>query len=220
MKKLFLALLMMIATASASYAMPDSLTISNDTTKKHAQWTDISFFHINRLDAKNSTPLIWFNHENDNYFVESRINFDWSNTAGILIGKTFSKSEKFWITPKLGILFAGRNTDGYNALSPECNFGGRIGAFGYFTMNQYAIAIDEHPDFVYQYTELRWFIDKHVTLAYATQFYKENWRGSEWWIDGGPAMAVSLGKVYIKPWMTWDPGHQNRKFIVGVGYKL
>jgi hypothetical protein len=159
----------------ATFILTSAVLFGEDTIPSNTkpQWTDISLFHINRLDAKNSTPLIWVSHENGNYFLEGRVNFDWGNTAGLFLGKTFSKSSKFWITPKIGMLFGGRGSDEYNAIDPEFNFGGRLHSFEYFTMNQYAIAIDQHPDFVYQYTETRWHANKHLALCYAIQFYKE-----------------------------------------------
>ncbi|MEN9582325.1 MAG: hypothetical protein RL641_279 [Candidatus Parcubacteria bacterium] len=180
MKKLTAIVSLVISAniLSASASEPANADTSKPTP---AQWTDISLFHINRLDAKNSTPLIWFNHENGDYFLEARINFDWSNTAGLFLGKTFSRSKKFWITPKLGMLFAGRSSDGYNGFSPEFNFGGNIGSFEYFTMNQHTIAVDDKPDFVYQYTEARFkCLHNHLAICYAIQFYKEQRAGAEW----------------------------------------
>jgi len=188
---------------------------AQDTNKTYNTWTDVSIFQIYNFDGA-KRPLIWFNREEGKYFVEARVNFDWSNSAGVLIGKTFSKSDKFWITPKVGFIFS-FDKSGYNGLSPEVNFGGKIGKFKYFTMNQFAIDLDDDPNFLYQYTEVGYVVGK-ITLKYSGQFYYELVDGSELWIDQGPQIVIPFGKKFVfKPWYTWDPTHDVQKLIVGIG---
>lgn len=193
-------------------------TKAQDTTivKTSNTWTDISLFQIYNFDGAKK-PLIWFNREEGEYFLEARVNFDWNNTAGILIGKTFSKSDKFWITPKIGFLFSFDEV-GYNGLSPEVNFGGNIGKLKYFTMNQFAVNLDDAPNFLYQYTEVGYKLIGKITVKYAGQFYYELVDGSELWIDQGPQVVIPFAKKFVlKPWYTWDPNHDVQKLIVGIG---
>jgi hypothetical protein len=160
---------------------------------------------------------MWFSHEEGKYFLEARVNFDAKETAGIFLGRTFSKSKKFWITPKIGILF-GLNDLGYDGVSPEFNLGGKLKSFSYFAMNQFSIAITkDKPNFLYNYTQFGYKLFPWLQIDYSAQFYYELNSGAVW-IDQGPQLLILWNKFYIKPWYTWDPGHTKvRKFICGVG---
>jgi len=171
-----------------------------------------------RFNPNLNKPLTWFSHEEGKYFIEARMNFDWKNTAAILMGKTFSKKPTFWITPKVGFLF-GFNSDGYNGFSPEINCGGAYKAFHYFAMNQCALSFGGgNPSFYYEYTQLG-YNTKYFNINCAFQFFKSLVSHTDVYIDIGPQVFIPIQKFYIKPWYTIDPGHVFiRKFVIGVGY--
>lgn len=225
MKKLiFLAVTLLVNVYSQAQSQKKDSVESPDV-----RWTDISIFLSDALNPDNDKPLLWFSREEGKYFLETRVNFDWRETAGLLIGKTFSRNEKFWITPKMGILFA-FNPFGHNGLSPEVNLGGGIKKIKYFSMNQYAISLDKNPSFLYNYTELGFELTPWARFNYSAQFYYplSGNPQSEVWIDQGPQLILTLKKkYYFKPWYTWDPTHKKsdassraplQKWILGIGY--
>lgn len=194
-------------------------TLKQDSVKKitSTTWTDVSIFDIYKIQGKTSVPLIWYTHNHGSYYVESRVNFDWNMTAGIFAGKSFSKNEKFWITPKFGFLFA-FNKEGYNGLSPEFNFGGKIGKFRYFSMNQCAISGNPeiNPTYLYGYYEVGCQL-AHLKIGYGSQFFHPT-NQSKVLVDQGPFLRISYKEFYLKPWYTWDPGRNVQKFVLGLGY--
>lgn len=188
-----------------------------DSTKTQAsdKWTDISIFFIDRFNPKLNRPLMWFSHEEGKYFIEGRMNFDYPETAGMLLGKTLSKNERFWFTPKTGILFS-QNNLGYDGISLETNLGGKLGNFKYFVMLQRAISLNSKPSFAYSYTQLGYRV-KWLQFNYSAQFFSQL-AGSGVWIDHGPQIIIFLKKIYVKPWYTWDIEHKVQKFVIGLGY--
>ncbi len=211
MKKL-IQLFTLLLCSSITYGQGQS-----DTTKPASNnWTDISIFYVDRFDPKLNKPLMWFSHEEGKYFLEARMNFDWRETVGLFIGKTFSVKDRFWVTPKVGFLFA-FNDFGYNGFSPEVNLGGKFGNVRYFAMNQGSISFDKNPSFLYNYSQLgykfRW-----IQFNYSAQFYYPLDGTSVLYLDQGPQLILFLGKFYFKPWYTWDPINRIDKFIVGAGF--
>lgn len=213
MKKTFrisVMLLMLALNSLQANAGQDSTTVSN-------KYTDISLFENYRLSGYKN-PLLWYVREEEKYYFEVRMNFDWSNTASIVIGKTFSRSSKFWITPKAGVLFSCDDKSGYNGLTIEPNIGGKIGKFKYFSMIQYAIGIDSQKDFAYSYIETSVQVAKNIRFNVSGQVFQSMSQNEDVWVDIGPQLLISFGNFYFKPWYTFDPNHINEKVIIGIGY--
>lgn len=209
MKNKIICVLLLIVTCSTVVKSQDSIAPGS--------FSDISIFENYRIhDSKN--PLLWYVREEVDYYFEARMNFDWSNTAGLVFGKTFSKSDLFWVTPKAGALFSFDDENGFNGISLESNFGGEAKRFKYFGMLQYAVAVDYNDDFAYSYIESSLRISKKIRLNLSCQIFKSiSYR--DVWVDVGPQIFVSFGKFYFKPWFTYDPGHESKeKVIVGIGY--
>lgn len=185
--------------------------------------TDISVFGIYRVNPGTGTPLMWFTQENSRYFLEARANFDWASTVTIAVGKTMPMGN-YWITPKVGLLLA-MSISGYDGVSVEFNHGFSFGDFSVFQMNQLAVGgRNTNPPFFYDYSQIGWSPMKNLSFVYGAQFFRaleiqEGEESLEWWVDHGPAVKISFkGGFYAKPWLTWDPAHEdNRKVIVGVG---
>ncbi len=217
--KQIIVFLFAIFMATSSVVNAQTSNQKEDTTKKEVPtaWTDVSLFDIDKIKESTTTPLIWYTHDNGKYYIESRVNFDWAMTAGVFAGKTFSKNDKFWITPKFGCLFS-FNKEGYNGLSPEFNFGGSVGKFRYFTMSQCAVSLnpEKNPSYLYGYYEAGYQLP-YVKIGYASQFFHPTDQ-SKTWTDQGPFMVISYKEFYLKPWYTWDPSRNVQKFIVGLGY--
>mgnify|MGYP003424995969 FL=1 len=194
--------------------------------------SDVSFYSIIPFDtAQTARPLLWFWYDGgkDGAFYETRLNFDALNTGALIVGKTFG-NEKFFITPKAGALIAFDEL-GFDGITTEFNAGGEISlgelnkglSFKGFTMNQFAFATDDNPNFAYNYTQIGLCgeISEEIffEINYSFQIFQEVVDGSEPWIDMGPQIKISIGNFYIKPWATFDPNHKGQeKFIVGIGY--
>ena len=229
MKNFFLAIVATITTFSASAQSSvhsDSLvyeaSVGAEDTMKFDPITDISVFGIYRVSSGKGVPLMWFTQENGRYFLETRANFDWANTVTIAVGKTISFGN-YSATPKVGILLAMSNS-GYDGASLEINHGISFGDFGIFQMNQVAVGLrNANPTFFYNYSEVSYSLIKNVSFVYGAQFFRaletqEGQEKLEWWIDHGPQLKISFkGGFYAKPWLTWDPNHDNQKVIVGLG---
>lgn len=186
--------------------------------------SDVSFYGIVPFDTtQTARPLLWFWYDGgaNGAFYETRLNFDALNTGALVVGKTFG-NEKFFITPKAGALIAFDQL-GFDGLTTEFNAGTKLNFknaayFGGFTMNQFAFAIDDNPNFAYNYTQVGFGKD-WFEMNFSFQIFQEVIEGSEPWIDMGPQAKVSIGSFYIKPWLTFDPGHMGQtKAIVGIGY--
>lgn len=229
MKKL-IALLLLFAcvtfTAIAQTVAADSVayeaSVGAEDTVEFDPITDISVFGIYRANTGTGTLLMWFTQENGKYFLETRAYFDWANTVTIAVGKTMSFGN-YWTTPKVGILLAMSNS-GYNGASLEINHGISFGDFDIFQMNQIAVGLrNANPTFFYNYSEVSYSPIKNVSFVYGAQFFRaleiqEGEESLDWWIDHGPAVKISFkGGFYAKPWLTWDPNHDNQKVIVGLG---
>jgi hypothetical protein len=186
------------------------------------KWTDIGMFIVANLKNHSSKPVLWVSHDNPKFYVETRLSFDWSNTGGIFFGKTFSKSNTFWVTPKMGFLFAFDRETGYDGASPEINFGGSVKKFRYFFMNQVAISFHKNPSFFYQYVQMG-FDWKYFSTNISFQTYQE-FRNVKPAIDIGPQVLIPIpvpgyGNFYLKPWYTRSVIDQKlHKFIIGLGY--
>ncbi len=197
-------------------------SVGAEDTVKFDPISDISTFGIYRFSSSTGIPLMWFTQENARYFLEARANFDWANTVTIAVGKTMSMGN-YWITPKVGLLLA-MSSNGYDGVTLEANHGFSFGDFSVFQMNQIAIGgRNTNPVFFYDYSEISYRPIKNVSFVYGAQFFRaleiqEGEESLDWWIDHGPAVKISFkGGFYAKPWFTWDPNHDNRKVIVGVG---
>lgn len=220
MKNLFVFLTLTIFLSVCHAQTMD--TVSTDTALVVTPRSDISVFGIYRLESETGTPLMWFTQENGRYFLEARANFDWANTATVAIGKTMSFGN-YWATPKVGILLA-MSSSGYDGVTLEANHGISFGDFSVFQMNQISVGLrNANPTFFYDYSEISYSPIKNVSFVYGAQFFRaletqEGEESLEWWIDHGPAVKISFkGGFYMKPWLTWDPNHDNQKVIVGVG---
>jgi hypothetical protein len=212
MKKLIVFLIAVICTFS--------LKAQDSTKVTDVRWTDIGVYFVDLLNYNTCRPVLWMCHEDGDYYIEARVAFDWRETAGIFVGKTFSKNEKFWVTPKLGFLF-GFNQIGYNGFSPEVNCGGKIGRFGYFSQNQFVVSFQKkNPHYFYDYSRIDFRITRWLTVSYPTQIYVPL-NEADYWLDQGPQLKFTIDKkVYIQPWYTFDLKHKSQKAIIGFGYVL
>jgi hypothetical protein len=213
MKKLLFLFVLVLMSIGAKAQDSVAVKVSD------ARWTDIGVYFVDLFNYNNCRPVLWVCHENGDYYVEARLAFDWRETAAFFAGKTFSKSEKFWVTPKAGFLF-GFNQYGYNGFSPEVNLGGKVGRFSYFSMNQFAISFQKkNPHYFYNYSRIDLKITNWLTLAYPAQIYVPIGQQSDYWLDQGPQLKVTVDKkIYVQPWYTFDLKHKSQKFIVGFGY--
>ena len=203
------------------------LSLFTKGQKKENQWndsikssTDVAAYLVARTDINKNKPVIWVTHESGKFFYEVRGNFDACETAGILAGKTFAlKNGSFWITPKVGVLFA-LNDQGYDGISVENNLGGKFAWSYYFSMNQFSFSLKKSkPNFFYGFSTFG-FQYWRMRIAYSFQLYYEM-NSSSVWIDHGPQMTILLNHFYLKPWYTWDPGHKKlEKFVLGFGYQF
>lgn len=213
MKKIMIMLVVFVGSFLVATGQEDELQKKpdNDTL---AVGTSMSVYTISRNGGTETQPLAWFTHEEKRYFVEVRMNFDQVSTGAILAGKTFYFSKHFWVTPKAGILF-GFNSQGFDGLSPEINFGGKFGKFSYFSMNQVAVSFHEDvPGFQYGYYQVGYAFTKWLELDYSLQCFNS----ADAWIDQGPQLSITIGKFNLKPWITFDSKHKVEKYIFGLGY--
>lgn len=182
------------------------------------KWTDISAWQVIRIKSEQKAPMLWVSHEHSTFFLETRVNFDWTATLGIIAGKTFQKKETFWITPKAGLLL-GATKDAYNGTTVEANFGGTKKNFSYFAMNQFAASFQKiNPPFVYQFVNLQCKLHKCCALSAGYQLYEETRKGAIPSIDIGPQIAFFFKGSYFKTWYTGDPISKQQKVTFGIGY--
>jgi hypothetical protein len=201
----------------------------SDTTARAVQaqpWSDISLFELCRFAPTGNTnrPLMWFSHEEGKYYLEARMDFDWSNTAALLVGRTFFFHKKhgnnFWITPKFGFLIS-LASGGFNGLTPECNYGGKIGNVKIFCMDQMAVSLNaSNQSFFYHYVQFSYDLKYFAVNAagQVTQFVAGT--NQKPYLDLGPQVVIPIGKFWCKPWVTYDPVHTIKKFVIGVGYRF
>ena len=206
MKKLMFFIIILISCSYMKAA--DSSIVS--------KWSDISAYQVIRVKQTQSQPLFWFSHEHVKFFLEARLNFDWASTACIVAGKTFSKHERFWVTPKAGFLF-GLSTDAFNGPTFEVNFGGTHKRLQYFSMTQAAISLQKkNPFFFYEYVDVGVNL-KYVFLSGSSQIYQEM-RHVKPNFDIGPQIKGMIKGFYAKYWYSYDPINHVQKHTVGVGY--
>lgn len=192
-------------------------TLAADTSIV-SQWTDISARQSIRIKAEQRAPLLWASHEHKKFFLETRVNFDWTATLGFIAGKTFQKKETFWITPKAGVL-VGASKDAYNGTTLEANLGGAKKKFSYFLMNQLAVSFQKkNPPFVYQFVNLQYRLHKCFAVSAGYRLYEETRKGAIPSIDIGPQIAFMLRGFYLKIWYTGDPISKLQKVTFGLGY--
>ncbi len=229
MKALFIIFAVMSANfvnAQSTDTCTNCAVVGGDTTVViESKVSDVSIFGIYKLDAETGSPLMWFTQSqgNCNLFLEARANFDWQNTVTIAAGRNFSAGP-YWVTPKVGALVS-MGGDGYSGISFEVNHGISLPwNISLFQMNQYAFGgKNSNPNFFYDYSQIGWSPMKNFSLLFGAQFFRalELQEGEEyldWWIDMGPQLKISFGDgFYLKPWITFDPNHDNRKVIVGLG---
>jgi hypothetical protein len=152
--------------------------------------------------------------------METRVNFDWSYTLGLVVGKTFQKKKPFWITPKAGIL-VGASKDAYNGITLEANFGGTKKKFSYFVMNQFAASFQKkNPPFLYQFVNLQININKYFALSAAYQIYEETRKEAVPSLDIGPQVITTFKGFYLKTWYTGNPISKLEKITFGLGYQF
>ncbi len=61
-------------------------------------------------------------------------------------------------------------------------------------------------------------VSPRLSLLFDEQVYKEP--GSDYFVDLGPSMRITMGRYYAKPWVSVDPWHDNdMKFFLGLGVK-
>ncbi len=211
---LFFVIFSVISAVTAKAS--DSTTTVTPTVTK---WTDVSLWQVVRVKAPQKGPILWFSHEHVRFFLETRLNFDWSNTAGFIMGKTISPKGKFWLTPKAGLLF-GATKDAYNGSTFEINLGGSKKSFSYFSMSQLAVSFQmKNPHFIYEFVDLKWNICKFFALSNANQLYWEI--GSKKpAIDLGPQLTLSVKGFYWKTWYTGNPISHLQKVTFGFGYLI
>lgn len=215
MRNLFFILILSMTSATIAKAS-DSTAVTPTVTK----WTDISAWQTVRIREPQKGPILWFNHEEIKYFIETRLNFDWSNTIGLIAGKTFSKSAKFWVTPKAGVL-VGASKDAFNGTTIETNLGGQKKKFSYFTMTQFAFSFQKKtPGFFYEFVNLAFNINKYFSLSAAGQTFQPLNKGDKPDTDIGPQVTVTVKKFYLKLWYTGDPYNKRQKMIFGLGYQF
>jgi len=209
MKLVFIILGMLLLSSNTLTAADTSIV---------SKWTDISAWQSVRIKSEQKAPLLWVSHEHVKFFLEGRVNFDWTATLGMIAGKTFQKKETFWITPKAGLL-VGASKDAYNGTTLEVNFGGSKKSFSYFTMNQLAVSFQKkNPPFVYQFVNLQYRLHKYVAISAGYQIYEETRKGAIPSIDIGPQIAFNFKGFYLKTWYTGDPISRLQKVTFGLGY--
>jgi hypothetical protein len=189
-----------------------------DTANNKFSSTDISVYLLD-FGSLTCRPALWFVHDEGDFYLEARYGFDYPETIGILTGKTFvSKNEKFWITPKLGFLCS-FNKFGYNAFSPEINFGSEIGKFNYFSMNQIVLSFNKiNPHYIYNFSQCGITFAGWLEVDYASQFYYQ-FDESGIFLDQGIQFKILIdGKAYIQPWYSFDFKNKIQKFSIGFGY--
>ncbi len=207
--KVLTTILGILLLSSSALAKSDSLV---------TRWTDISAWQAIRIKAEQKAPLLWVSHEHKKFFLEMRVNFDWTATLGFIAGKTFQKKETFWITPKAGLLL-GATKDAYNGTTVEANFGGTKKNFSYFTMTQFAASFQKkNPPFVYQFLNLQYRLHKCFAVSAGYQIYEEVRKGAIPSIDIGPQIAFNFRGFYLKTWYTGDPISKQQKVTFGLGY--
>lgn len=185
-----------------------------------SKWTDISAWQTVRINSEQKAPLLWVSHEHKKFFLETRVNFDWSSTLGIIAGKTFQKKNEFWITPKAGLLL-GASKDAYNGTTLEVNFGGTKKKFSYFAMNQFATSFQKkNPAFVYQFVNLQLDINNYFSISGAYQIYQETHKDVLPALDIGPQLVLKIKGFYLKTWYTGDPISKLQKVTFGFGYSF
>lgn len=190
------------------------------TTNLVTKWTDISAWQVIGLKSEQKAPLLWGNHEHQKFFLETRINFDWTATLGFIAGKTFQKKKVFWITPKAGLLL-GATKDAYNSTTVEVNFGGNKKNFSYFTMNQFAVSFQrKNPLFIYQFVNVQYRMHKCFDISAGYQIYEEIKKGAIPSIDIGPQLTFNFRGFYLKTWYTGDPISKQQKITFGLGYNF
>jgi hypothetical protein len=208
--KRVITILGMLFVLNNTLAAADSSIVS--------KWTDISAWQAIRIKSEQKAPLLWVSHEHKKFFIEARVNFDWTATLGFIAGKTFQKKETFWITPKAGIL-VGASKDAYNGTTLEANLGGTKKKFSYFAMSQLAVSFQKkNPPFVYQFVNLQYRLHKCFAVSAGYQIYQELVKGSKPSIDIGPQVAFAFKGFYLKTWYTGDPISKLQKVTFGLGY--
>ncbi|MBP6879543.1 MAG: hypothetical protein KBF62_02000 [Candidatus Pacebacteria bacterium] len=185
---------------------------------------DGSYYHIIPIDstAGEPKPLFWFWYDQgtEGFYTEARLNFDAPATAGLIFGKTFG-GEKFFITPKVGVLIAG-NEEGFDGLSAEFNCGGKIDInsniyWNYFVMNQYAFSTGEDENFIYNYSQTGFGLGL-FEINISAQFFQQ---ADASFMDIGPQVKFTLWEtgLYSKVWATTDPGNEKQETaFVAIGW--
>ena len=197
-----------------------SVSVKATDTSLVTKWTDISAWQVIRLKSEQKAPLLWVSHEHQKFFLETRVNFDWTATLGFIVGKTFQKKEAFWITPKAGLLL-GATKDAYNGSSVEINFGGSKQKFSYFAMNQFAASFQKkNPAFLYQFVNVQYKPCKYFAISVGYQIYEETRKGTIPSIDIGPQLSFNFKGFYLKTWYTGDPISKLQKITFGLGYSF
>lgn len=227
MKALFIIFAVMSANfvnAQSTDTCTNCAVVGGDTTVViESKVSDVSIFGIYKLDAETGSPLMWFTQSQGQLFIEARANFDWQSTVTVAVGRNLSAGP-YWATPKVGALIS-MGGDGYSGISFEMNHGISLPwNISIFQMNQYAMGgKNSNPNFFYDYSDIGWSPTKNLSFLFGAQFFRalelqEGQEVLEWWVDMGPQVKVTFGGgFYLKPWVTFDPNHDNRKVIVGLG---
>ncbi len=185
-----------------------------------SKWTDISAWQTIRINSEQKAPLLWVSHEHKKFFLETRVNFDWLSTFGVIVGKTFQKKNEFWVTPKAGLLLSA-SKDAYNGTTWEVNFGGTKKKFSYFTRNQFATSFQKkNPAFVYQFVNLQFDVNKYFSISGAYQIYQETRKGVLPVLDIGPQAVFRFKGFYLKTRYTGDLISKLQKVTFGFGYNF
>jgi len=177
-----------------------------------SQEHDVSFW--SRNTSLSAFP--WYFYGNGKIVLDTRFNFDAEKTAGVCIGKSFSKKENITLIPE-ACGYLGKT----NGLGPELLVMTKKGKFNSFSQNQYVHGIG-NTSFVYHWTDVQWQVQKRISVGADGQIFKEMSKAPTAQVDLGPSTKLILSKhVYFKFWPAWSIGPQNvgeKKIFLGLGY--
>lgn len=177
---------------------------------------DISMIAKSVKGQQKSEVIPWGTYDSGAFTWDLRANFDWTDTFGAFVGKSF-KVGSITINPEIGLIWGQQ----YKAVSPEfMSYGGK-GAFFWVALNQVALGSGkDRPNFAYHWVEARYKFDKYnVELGAGEQVYYE-WTspGADPLLDIGPVLKVNgPSQMYAKAWWTRNPETGTEKFFLTIG---
>lgn len=166
---------------------------------------DLSVYNRLVTNTGEYTPIPWLTYSYGDYFLDARYNFDQEKTYGVFVGKSFGPLT----------LAAGPMMGEYKAWSAESYISFSSQNDCMIFMYQYAWGNKGYFNFTYQWIEYLHSLSPTVSVGIGQQAYSDP---SGAFVEAGPVAKIILGKIYIKPWVTYDFQNKFVKTFLGIGY--